>query len=94
LSFEDAFELFNEYKKSYIPGTATREDQIRFREALLNPVFGSRVHILANSKDRKRYIVLAPDNVDLDFFIKKYLLQMKMTLLIIGYVSTEIQYQT
>ena len=43
LSFEDGFELFNGYQRSYIPGTATREDQIRFQVATLNPVFGFRI---------------------------------------------------
>ena len=68
LSFDDAFDFYLGYQTGFIPGSAMRDDKTRFRDAILHPVYGLRVHVLTNPSDEKRYVVLTPDNIDLDCF--------------------------
>ena len=65
MPFDEAYEIYN----SYFPvmGFSHQEKQ-EFQKSLLHPKYGLRV-IVFTSNDNRRYIILSPNDIDLEPFL-------------------------
>jgi len=77
LSFNDAYDIFLGYFPDNDPNLLINDRLKRqqFKELLLHPTFGLSVYIL--EINNKRYIVLRPDNYDLDYFFEDIIVSLK-----------------
>ncbi|XP_070570891.1 uncharacterized protein [Ptychodera flava] len=72
ITFDEGLEVFLGYKTTYVSQTLTHDDKHSFLNALLHPKWGLTVHVITMEATHCRYIVLRPDDVDLEIFLDEF----------------------